>query len=195
MNGEERTPKRAASVLQHGGIQFALIQEDFFFWCRGRLLLLLLLSLAFCHLRLNGVTAAKHDDNDVNNNFAVAAYLPDYRVTAYMEQQLLLQGNSSSPPVPILTDLILFSLQPHSKGFLGGCCLQPDHYALAQQYREQLYQDDTTTSSLTVWVTVGGAGRSDALRPICADEKLRKRLIQSVVNLWYVCQPISLLAM
>jgi GH18 family chitinase len=120
--------------------------------------------------------ASQQHPDEGNDVFAIAGYLPDYRVTAYMEHQLL---EESSFIPPILSDLILFSLQPHSRGFLGGCCLQPHHYELVQKFKEQLYQD----KPLTIWVTVGGAGRSDAFSPICADEKLRKRLIQSVVNL------------
>ncbi|KAG7368353.1 glycosyl hydrolase family 18 protein [Nitzschia inconspicua] len=122
--------------------------------------------------------AEKLDDS--NDNFAIAAYLPDYRAIGYLEQQLQLKSQGVSRP-PILSDLILFSLQPHSKGFLGGCCLQQEHYSLAQKFQEQIYTDSGTP--LTLWVTVGGSGRSDAFPQICRDEKLRKRVIQSVINL------------
>jgi hypothetical protein len=119
---------------------------------------------------------------DVNENFALAAYLPDYRIASYMEQQLPIVQNSSTNAPPLMTDLILFSLQPHSKGFLGGCCLQQDHYMLAQRFREQLYAGNE--KRLTLWVTIGGSGRSDSLSQICGDANLRKRLIQSAINLW-----------
>ncbi|KAL3930665.1 MAG: hypothetical protein SGARI_004418 [Bacillariaceae sp.] len=111
--------------------------------------------------------------NDNDNNFALAAYLPDYRVHAFVEQQL----QSNDPPPPLVTDLILFSLQPHSKGFLGGCCLQPDHYEAIAKYRAEIHP------SVKLWVTIGGAGRGDAFPEIFKDEKIRTRLIKSAMNL------------
>jgi hypothetical protein len=127
----------------------------------------------------NAMYSEATQQEEVNDNFTLAAYLPDYRIVSYVEQQLL-HNFTVSPP--LLTDLILFSLQPHSKGFLGGCCLQPDHFKLAQRYREQLYT--TNEKRLRLWVTVGGSGRSYAFSQIFGDEKLRKRLVQSAINLW-----------
>jgi hypothetical protein len=56
-----------------------------------------------------------------------------------------------------MTDLILFTHQPHSKGIVGGCCLQQDHYMLAQRFRERF--------CATWWVTIGGPGRDNGQRP------------------------------
>lgn len=132
------------------------------------------------------------------NTFAVAAYLPDYRIHAYLSQYVSegddedrsvqnANTNGTAAGVPAsLTDLILFSLQPHSRGLLGGCCLQQDHYDLVRKFRSRIrHTNSSNDDSLTIWVTLGGGGRTDAFPEICADEKRRKRLIDAVVKLWY----------
>ncbi|KAL3913888.1 MAG: hypothetical protein SGILL_006314, partial [Bacillariaceae sp.] len=124
------------------------------------------------------------NDKD-DDSFALAAYLPDYRVNAFVEQQLQVLESAAaaaSPPPQLVTDLILFSLQPHSKGFLGGCCLQPDHYEAIDKYRAEFQNQQ----QVNLWITVGGAGRSEAFPEIFRDEKTKKRLIKSAMNLWYV---------
>jgi hypothetical protein len=99
------------------------------------------------------------------SQIGIAAYLPDYRA-AY-------NVNASAPH---LTDLILFSIQPHSRGMIGGCCLQPKHFQLGRNVREH-------NSELRVWVTIGGAGRADAIPAITADAIKRKRLIDAILRL------------
>jgi hypothetical protein len=138
--------------------------------------LVILADFAFFRSIVGGATQQK----EVSENFALAAYLPDYQIGSYVEKQLSQYSSTNAPP--LLTDLILFSLQPHSKGFLGGCCLQNDHFAAAHKFREELYEKNGRR--LTLWVTIGGSGRSDAFSQICPDETLRKRLIQSAINLW-----------
>jgi hypothetical protein len=127
-------------------------------------------------------TASLDDDDDTTTTttLSLAAYLPDYRVHAFVEQQQLV-SSTASPDHLLLTDLILFSLQPHPKGFLGGCCLQQDHYdRVAKWHRAQM------PSSVTLWITIGGAGRGDAFSEIFKDSRLRSRLIQSAIKLWCV---------
>jgi len=131
-----------------------------------------------------GVTANEITEGD--NNFSIAGYLPDYRINSYMNQQLnnekMIRGNndikstsSSIISTTPMTDLIMFSLQPHSKGFFG-CCLQNDHYNLVEKFVNN-------TSPINVWVTIGGGGRSDAFPEISSNKALRKKLIRSILNL------------
>jgi chitinase len=97
-------------------------------------------------------------------SFAVAAYLPDYRLGSAFAANL----NASALH---LTDLILFSVAPRpnlsERLMLSMCCLSSDHYEMARQARAhkdlQLGHLDnkSDSSSLKLWVTVGGGGRSD----------------------------------
>ena len=147
-----------------------------------RILILLVFWTYFLH---SYVIAGGDDYTDNLKNFAVAGYLPDYRVTSYMDEQLskdenhLLGDRNNSPPKS-MTDLILFSLQPHKKGFFG-CCLQDIHYDLVRKFVDVGRHD-----AVNIWVTVGGGGRTEAFPEICHSETLRKRLIQSILNLRYV---------
>jgi GH18 family chitinase len=136
------------------------------------------------------LTAASVDEIEYkyDNYFAIAGYLPDYRINSYMDEQLgridqkkdRSIGDAKSPSSS-MTDLILFSLQPHSKGFFG-CCLQNDHYDLVAKFVSN--NNNTSSSSIRrVWVTVGGGGRSEAFAEICAKEELRSKLIRSILNL------------
>jgi hypothetical protein len=95
----------------------------------------------------------------------VAGYLPDYR--SYIDV------NATAPH---LTDLILFSIQPHSRGMIGGCCLESKHYELGRQAKALL-------PSLKIWVTIGGGGRSEAIPVIVQDPDKRSRLIKGMVRL------------
>lgn len=130
-----------------------------------------------------GVTA---DEITEDNNFSIAGYLPDYRINSYMDQQLnnekvirvgndIMSTSSSIMSHTPMTDLIMFSLQPHSKGFFG-CCLQNNHYDLVEKFVNN-------SSPINVWVTIGGGGRSDAFPEISSNEALRKKLIRSILNL------------
>ena len=70
---------------------------------------------------------------------AVSGYLPEYR--SYIDV---------NATAPYLTDLVLFSLKPHSRGMIGGCCLDPSHYEKARQAKEY------TGGKLRLWVSIGG---------------------------------------
>ncbi|VEU39420.1 unnamed protein product, partial [Pseudo-nitzschia multistriata] len=84
---------------------------------------------------LVGAAATEGDD------FAIAGYLPDYRLRTYLDQTQQWNGNSKKPNPKrrdsgssvFVTDLVLFSLQPHARGFIG-CCLQEDHYDLVEEF-------------------------------------------------------------
>lgn len=139
-------------------------------------------------------------DEAEDKGFVLAAYLPDYRMQNL--HQLLEVRNATSHTITgqvrvaadlPLTDILLFSLQPHSRGFLGGCCLNEEHFRLAraardsppplnhQQHEQQ--KTTTTTKKIDLWITLGGAGRTDAFAEICLDEKRTQRLIESVIKL------------
>ena len=133
----------------------------------------------------------QQDQRNQNNDkdFVIAGYLPDYR--SYINL------NASSP---YLTDVMLFSVVPHSKrsGMIGGCCLDDHHYQQAREarsYRESAVQslseeeESTSTSSpLRIWVTVGGGGpdRSGPFAKTASDPTKRKRFIGALKRLWYV---------
>ena len=124
-----------------------------------------------------------------NSEIVIAGYLPDYR--SYI---------NLNATAPYLTDLILFSLIPHSqRGILGGCCLNDHHYQQAHEAQAYKKQQRATTAlsghqpsthsdigSLRIWVTVGGGGadRSEPFAKVAADPKKRKRLIDSLKRLW-----------
>jgi GH18 family chitinase len=125
--------------------------------------------------------AADTSSSNSDNQFVIAGYLPDYRLPVLTEMLEVMNKTESSQSTTIadllpLTDLFLFSLQPHSRGFLGGCCLNDEHYSLARELRGY-------KSMLNVWVTLGGAGRTDAFIEICSDEKRTTRLIEAVIKL------------
>lgn len=110
--------------------------------------------------------------NAHQDDFSVAAYLPDYRfyinvnATAYF-----------------LTDLILFSIQPSLSDDLSkGCCLSKDHYRIARQARA--YKREQGHGELRLWVAVGGGGRSDAFAIIAPDKDKRTKLIDQLIELW-----------
>jgi hypothetical protein len=123
--------------------------------------------------------------DDKDGEFAVAGYLPDYRVRAYLYPQI--SEMKGIPKMrPLMTDLIMFSLQPHARGFFG-CCLQEDHYELVEEFVNCTISSPFSSSpSVRVWVTLGGGGRTEAFPEICASSRNRQRLIGSILNLRYV---------
>ena len=101
----------------------------------------------------------------------VAAYFPEYR--AYI---------NVNNTAPYLTDLLLFSLVPNSRGMLGGCCLEDYHFKQAREARA--FKQSQTGQKLKLWVTLGGAGRADSFKSVAADPKRRTRLIDALKRLW-----------
>lgn len=91
-------------------------------------------------------------------NFRVGAYLPDYRINGDL---------NLNDTAPFLTDLMLFSAQPSQlsgDSMLNFCCLQSEHFELARQaraFKEQILVRDKKSPPLTLWLTVGGGGRSE----------------------------------
>jgi hypothetical protein len=128
--------------------------------------------------------------NTTTTLFSLGGYLPDYRIENYItgqqeRQQQSIDGNGDPYYYP-LTDLMLFSLQPHPRGFLGGCCVQDTHYELVSNFRSTVYKNNHKhkypKKKLNLWITIGGAQRTDAFVDIMGDEKRRQRLIQSIVK-------------
>jgi GH18 family chitinase len=71
---------------------------------------------------------------------------------------------------------MLFSIEPS----LNGCCLNEDHYHIARQ--AQLYKQEQS-GKLRLWVTVGGAGRSDGFASIAFDSNKRGSFIDDMIHL------------
>lgn len=106
------------------------------------------------------------NNNNNNNILPIAGYLPDYRSV------------NLNQTVPFLSDLILFSLEVHSRGMVGGCCLRKDHYERARIAKR------SKNPNLNLWVTVGGQGRANGWQSVCQDATKRTRFIESMIRLW-----------
>jgi hypothetical protein len=90
-------------------------------------------------------STAKQDHQDR----IIGGYLPDYRFYIDLNQTVL-----------NLTDLYLFSVQPTgSNNQLDACCLGAHHYEQIHQARA--YKKQHAARDLNIWLTIGGAGRSD----------------------------------
>ena len=141
---------------------------------------ILVLILGYLSLEIACLTANDGDDVD----FAIAGYLPDYRIRSYLYPQI--NDKKKVPRKPPMTDLIVFSLQPHPRGFFS-CCLEQDHYELVEQFvNSTVLSPFSPSPSVRVWVTLGGGGRTEAFPEICASNRLRQRLVGSVITLRYV---------
>jgi chitinase len=105
-----------------------------------------------------------------NDDFIIAGYLPGYR--SYINV-----NNTAR----LLTDLILFSLEPDKLGALGGCCLEDSHYQLARDARA--HKKHFSNKELKLWISIGGAGRSDAFSHIAAIKSSRATFIQNLISL------------
>jgi len=101
----------------------------------------------------------------------VAGYLPEYRSSVNV-------NNTAT----LLTDLILFSLDPGPDGILEGrCCLEDSHYKLAREARSHRAQ--FSSKPLKIWITVGGAGRSESFLAISKSETKRDLFLSNLVHL------------
>jgi len=107
----------------------------------------------------SGDTGAENE-----SKFVIAAYWPDYR--GYIDI------NKSAS---LLTDLILFSIQPDEDGLLKKdmCCLGAEILDKARAAKD-------LNKSLNLLVSVGGAGRSAAFAGISGDEMRRRVFVQEL---------------
>lgn len=150
-------------------------------------LVLFFLSCQFIIITTAAATAGDDDDEQLHkNDFGLAAYFPDYRFGD--------NGGNLNAAAPHLTDLLLFSIQPHKSGMVRGgvCCLQDQHYELAQNNRNSnsnsknnanKEEADDDSSLQRIWVTIGGAGRAEAIPSITKSTTKRQRLIHAMVDL------------
>ena len=151
---------------------------------------------------------SNNDDSDINNKttttttdrFVVGGYLPNYRLPVLQDMMDAINSDKSTAActnkkknrMP-LTDLMLFSIEPSSKGTIDGeCCLGDGHFRSARELKESLKtkngedngaDDDDEQSTLNVWLTLGGAGRTESFGEICADEVLTEVFIDAVSDL------------
>mmetsp|Transcript_41091 Transcript_41091/g.46691 ORF Transcript_41091/g.46691 Transcript_41091/m.46691 type:complete len:325 (-) Transcript_41091:103-1077(-) len=101
----------------------------------------------------------------------VAGYLPEYRSNINI-------NNTSA----LLTDLILFSLDPGADGILEGrCCLKDSHYKLAREARS--HRKKSSSRPLKLWVTIGGVGRSESFLAISKSGTKRDQFLSNLVQL------------
>jgi len=145
-------------------------------WLANWLLLPLLLATASCTTcDASSLTEFPSD----NKRFIIAGYLPNYRSYINVNHTAL-----------VLTDLILFSMEPDSSGSLRGrCCLDSSHYSLArkaQAYKATHTTTNTTPSlqdKLNLWVSIGGAGRSTAFPAIVSNSTATLLLLTELIAL------------
>jgi chitinase len=97
----------------------------------------------------------------------IAGYLPDYRSYINVDEA-----------ANFLSDLILFSLSPESSGEINdsSCCLDKSHYEKGRQAR-------VINPNLSILVSVGGGGRSNAFAKLSSSEHGRHRLITDLIKL------------
>jgi len=141
-----------------------------------RLLLLIritvLVTLLLSHHHVVGATGDRRVGNE-NNDLSIAGYLPDYR--------FYINVNNTAP---LLTDLILFSIQPNADGTLSSCCLAPHHYEAARKavaYHKEQQQSSQSQQPLNLWLTIGGGGRSQFF--FSAVRNAPQKLIRSIRQL------------
>ena len=125
---------------------------------------LLRLVIFLCTWQLHHLSIVNANDD---SDFGLGGYLPDYRIHGYNVNASALH----------LTDWLLFSIQPHKSGMVTGvCCVQPDHFEVIQTGKKEY------NPSLNLWVTIGGAGRADAIPFITKSRVKRQRLIVAMVE-------------
>mmetsp|Transcript_3186 Transcript_3186/g.4836 ORF Transcript_3186/g.4836 Transcript_3186/m.4836 type:complete len:321 (+) Transcript_3186:30-992(+) len=101
----------------------------------------------------------------------IAGYLPDYRSYINVNNTAIL-----------LTDLILFSVEPSADGTLEGqCCLGSSHYQLAREASSS--RVESSKSALKIWITVGGAGRSEGFRTFSKSQAGRDAFVSNLLQL------------
>jgi len=138
----------------------------------------LLLCACIIHGQLLYIHAAEASSSSKqkqskNEPFIIAGYWPDYRT--YID----IQTSSRQ----ILTDIILFSIEPNTSKAIdsdGVCCVGKEQYEKARMARRN------SNSSTNLLVSVGGGGRSNAMREITSSKEQRRKLIRELHNLWCV---------
>ena len=120
-------------------------------------------------------TVIESQSSSDSADFIVAGYLPNYRTYINVNNTALL-----------LTDLILFSVEPDSNGNLNGCCLDASHYQLARDARA--HKKQFSSIPLQLWVSIGGAGRSDTLSSLTSNPSLTTSFIQNLITLCHTHQ-------
>jgi chitinase len=118
-----------------------------------------LISLLFF---LGVLTSVSGDDDE----FVVAGYLPDYRF--YIDLNSTVLG---------LTDLILFSVDVDFN-----CCLQDDHFRMVTEAKVHRSQLLPHKPELKVWLTVGGAGRSNGFLSMFANDSRRRSFLVNLAD-------------
>ena len=129
------------------------------------------------HRPVESSASIQHQNNqEVDKDpFVIAGYWPDYRT------HINVQTSSH-----ILTDIILFSIEPQaSKSMINHefCCIKKEQYAKAREARSNCR---TTRTSMNLFVSIGGGGRSNAMREITANKERRMTFIRDLITLWYV---------
>lgn len=121
------------------------------------------------------LSAGTFKDGSQAARVRIAGFWPDYRRLDHLNYS-----------VPLLSDLILFSLELNEDGTVGhidggsSCCLRPEHYERSRTAKETFAPD------LNLWISIGGAGRTHHWEEVCTDPIKRSRFIDSVEDLWYV---------
>jgi len=125
------------------------------------------------HVHAAEASSSSKQKQSKNEPFIIACYWPDYRT--YID----IQTSSRQ----ILTDIILFSIEPNTSKAIdsdGVCCVGKEQYEKARMARRN------SNSFTNLFVSVGGGGRSNAMKEITSSKEQRRKLIRELNALWYV---------
>ena len=118
--------------------------------------------------------ASASNQKQYDEPFVIAGYWPNYRT--YIN---IVQTSSQ-----ILTDIIIFSIEPQAtKSIINDdvCCIGKEQYAEAREARRKSHN-----SSMNLFVSIGGGGRSSAMKEISASKERRMAFIRDLKALWCV---------
>ena len=114
----------------------------------------------------SGVAQAYSDDD-----FFLSGYWPEFR-TNYDINATVLR----------MSDLMLHSIEPKGDGSIHECCLKDENYRMAREARA--YKHEQTGQELTLWLAVGGWGRSQSFEGLVEDEDARSTLVRNLRDVW-----------
>lgn len=115
-------------------------------------------------LMIAGFAAVGVRADDPATNFALVGYLPSYRVDTFRPEQSRM-----------LTDVILFAVEPRPDGSLDDSRLTP------QVWRQ--FDRPIKDGPVRRLVTVGGWGKSGAFASVTTEPKRRSRLVDELVRM------------
>ena len=129
---------------------------------------------------LIGITTSIAVAEEVNKDFIIGGYLPDYR--SYI--------NVNTSAIH-LTDLMIFSLTPEAilqyktSSVGGACCLSSHHFDQARKAKAYKQQEINGHPDLRLLLTVGGGGRSNGFDNIVSgSSQVQFDFVEALAHVW-----------